>query len=434
MPLELIFEHRLYLPSIGFFIAVLSFIDQLLGRYASNSHPEIKKITLLAFLIVVSVSSLLTSARNNDWQDKVTLYRDVYEKSPNKSRAASNYAMALGRAGLYDECIEYGKIANSLGVQGYEDYMNSATNTLTCLMMQDKYEEAIETGEQFKKQVMQKEMDFIEAGALNKYMFNLGNAYTKAGQYQNALKSFQISLFRSPGQAETYLSINRLLLLAQEEEEGRQAVNIGENKYEIPVYLAKLAIKYRQYERAALYLQDAQKLGADPAEIISWGGKLQAIFAKNRKRARESNINNDPTYSKNILFRFYLKTVNFILKKYGPLKNEPVGWLLMQAREIDRDNPFLPVYQARWHKKNGRIDEAIVILENYLAKNENFIPALELLGLCYQTKKDYAKSVEYFKKILDIYPGNRNWKKYLSYIYQYEDKLQESERTPLEYY
>ena len=223
-------------------------------------------------------------------------------------------------------------------------------------------------------------------------------------------------------------------LLAQEEEDGRQAFNIGENKYEIPVYLAKLSIKYRQYKQAALYLQDAQKLEADPAEIISLGEKLQSTIEKNRKKARESNINNDPTYSENRLFYFYLNAVNFILKQYRPLQNKPGRWLLMQAQEIDRDNSFLPVYWARWHKKNGRIDEAIVTLENYLAKNENFIPALELLGLCYQTKKDYAMSVEYLNKILDVYPGNRNWKNYLSYIYQYEDKLQESERTPLDYY
>jgi tetratricopeptide (TPR) repeat protein len=433
IPLELIFEHRLYLPSAGFFLAVIAIIDLLLGKYAKDRHPEIKKIVFLIFIVIISGSSILTSLRNNDWRDRVALYRNSYEKSPQKSRAASNYAMALGRAENYDECVKYGLIANSLGQQGYEDYINSATNTLSCLLMQEKYEEAIEKGESIHNKILQKNLKFISAGALEKYMFNRGRAYTEVGEYQKALENFQISLFRNPSQAENFLAINRLILLAQQEEEGRKTFKIGEEKYEIPLYLAKVAMKYRQYERAALYLQDAQKLGADQEDIVQLGKKLQDIFAKNRLKAKESNINKNQTYAQNQLFRSYLKAASFIMNKYWPLENKLVGWLLRQAQKIDPDNPFLPVYWAKWHMKNGRIDAAIAILETNLNKNENFIPVLELLGLCYQNKKDYPQSVEYFKKILDLNPGNANWNNYLAYIYKYEDKVNESKRSPLDY-
>jgi tetratricopeptide (TPR) repeat protein len=150
-------------------------------------------------------------------------------------------------------------------------------------------------------------------------------------------------------------------------------------------------------------------------------------------KAKESNINKNQTYAQNQLFRSYLKAASFIMNKYWPLKNKPVGWLLKQAQKIDPDNPFLPVYWAKWHMKNGRINAAIAILETNLNKNENFIPVLELLGLCYQNKKDYPQSVEYFKKILDLNPGNANWNNYLAYIYKYEDKVNESKRSPLDY-
>ena len=108
--------------------------------------------------------------------------------------------------------------------------------------------------------------------------------------------------------------------------------------------------------------------------------------------------------------------------------------MLLQARNIDPENPFLPVYLAKWHMGNGRINEAVSILEGYLNRDENFVPVLEQLGLCYQQKKDYPKSLEIFKKILDIYPGNPNWRNYLSYIYKNEDMIEESTRTPLDYY
>jgi tetratricopeptide (TPR) repeat protein len=434
VPLELIFEHRLYLPSVGFFLVVTAVTDILLGKYGRDLHPEFKKIVFLAFLIIISASSILTTSRNYDWRDRVSLYQDCFEKSPYKSRAATNYSMALGRAERYEECVKYGLLSQTLGQQGYEDYMNSATNTLSCMLLQEKYEEAAETGEMIRNEILQKKLDYINASSLQKYMFNLGRAYTEVREYQKAMESFQVSLFRKPNQPEIFLAVNRLILLAQQEEEGRQALHIGKEKYEIPIYLAKLAMKYRQYERAALYLQDAQKLEAEPRESTPVIEKFQAIMVQNRQKWRESNIAKNETYANNRAFRFYLKAVDFILNKYWPLKDKPAGWLLLQAQNIDPENPFLPVYLTKWHMGNGRINEAISILEGYLNRDENFVPVLEQLGLCYQQKKDYPKSVEIFKKILDIYPGNSNWMNYLSYIYKNEDMNEKSTRTPLDYY
>jgi tetratricopeptide (TPR) repeat protein len=347
VPLELIFEHRLYLPSVGFFLVIIAVTDILLGKYGNDLHPEFKKIVFLAFLIIISASSILTTSRNYDWRDRVTLYQDCFEKSPYKSRAATNYSMALGRAKRYEECVKYGLLSQTLGQQGYEDYMNSATNTLSCMLLQEKYEEAAETGEMIRNDILQKNLEFINASSLVNYMFNLGRAYTEVREYQKAMKSFQIALFRRPDNSEIFLAVNRLILLAQQEEEGRQAFHIGEEKYEIPIYLAKLAMKYRQYERAALYLQDAQKLEAEPGESISVIEVFQATMVQNRQKWRESNITKNETYAGNRAFRFYLKAVDFILNKYWPLKDKPAGWLLLQARNVDPENPFLPVYAEK---------------------------------------------------------------------------------------
>jgi tetratricopeptide (TPR) repeat protein len=434
VPLELIFEHRLYLPSIGFFLVAVTVADIFLGKYGRASHPEIKKIVFLAFLILIAVSSILTTTRNYAWRDRVSLYQDCFEKSPHKARTATNYAMALGRDKRYEECVKYGLLSQTLGQQGYEDYLNSATNTLSCLLMQEKYDEAVETGEMLRRGMLGKNLKYISAGALDRYMFNLGRAYTEVKEYEKAMESFRVSLFRNPAQSEAFLAINKLVLLAQEDEEGKQALDIGEAKYAIPIYLARIAMKYRQYEKAALYLQDAQTLEADPGEINPMIERFQAVMGQNKQKARESNIAKNETYADNRAFRLYLKAFDFIEKEYWPLKDKPAGWLLQQAGNIDPENPFLPVYWARWHMRNGRVDAALVILEDSLRKEENFVPVLEQLGLCYQQKKDYPKIIEIFTKILDIYPGNPNWKNYLSYVYKYEDMVKESTRTPFDYY
>lgn len=434
VPLELIFEHRLYLPSAGFFLVILSVVDNLLGKHGRHFHPEIKKIVFLVFLVVISVSSLLTTSRNYDWRDRVALYRDSYEKSPAKSRAATNYAMALGRAERYDECVEYGLLAQTIGQQGYEDYMNSATNTLTCLLIQEKYEEAAATGERIRSKILAKNMGFINAGGLEKYMFNMGRAYAETGEYRKALETYQVSLFRKPDQPDVFLAINKLILAAQQEEEGRQILEIGEEKHEIPIYLARLAIKYRQYMRSARYLQDAQTLEVETDETLAVAEKLKNNMDKNRHRRTESNIVNNETYAQNSSFRLYLKSFDFIVKNYWPLQDGFAGWLLMQARSIDPVNPFLPVYQAKWHMVNKRLDEAIAILEEYVDNDDNFIPVLQQLGLCYRRKGNYPEALAIYRKILDLYPGTPKWRDYLSYIYENDELVEDSTRTPLDYY
>jgi len=434
IPLELIFEHRAYLPSVGFFIVLISLFDHLLARYGAESHPEIKKIVFLLFIMVLSASSILTSLRNNDWRDKLALHRDSMEKSPANARVVSNYALALGRAGQYEECVEWGLKVQSLGEQGYEDYMSSATNVLSCLILQEDYKEAARVGEQIKSQIIQKNMAYIQAVDLYKYMSNMARAYTEEKQYRKAYEYFQMALFRAPHEAKTYLAVNRMLLLAQEDEQGRRDLNLGEGTYEVPIKLFQTAFNYRQYDYAKLYLDDVVKLGAGPEVIKPLEEKLTNTVKQNKSKAYESTIENDLTYKDNLQFRLYLKTVDFILRKYRPLRGAVAGWLINRAQTIDPDNPFLPVYRARWHKANNRVNIAISELEEFTEINKNFVPVLDFLGKCYRDTKNYEKAVSVFSHILDVYPGHRAWANYLSYIYQYEDRVNEKKRSPLEYY
>jgi len=434
IPLELIFEHRIYLPSAGFFLVTVALLDNLLSRFDSGSDPQTKKVVFLLFIIMLSASSILTSLRNNDWRDKIALYRDSMEKSPAKARAVSNYAMALGKAGMYEECVTYGLQVQSLGVQGYEDYMNSANNILSCLLFQGKSKEAVEVGEKIRQDILQKDLEFIEAGSMRNYMFNLASAYADEKEYRKAFDTFQIALFRAPGDIQTYRAVNRMLLAAQNDEDGRKELVIGKELAEIPVKLAKIAYNYRQYEYMAAYLNDAIKLKADPAQVDPLNEKLLQTLEKNRIAARASSIRFNETFINNPLFRFYMKAVNYILRKYKPLRGATAGFLLKRAEKIDPENPFIQVYRSRWHLANGRIDKTVNELELFTETNKDFVPALELLVSCYQRKKNYEKSVAILSHILDIYHGHKQWANYQSFIYQYEDLNVETKRSPLDYY
>ncbi len=97
---DVIFEHRLYLPSAGFFLAVMSGVMWMRGRFGKMAM--IRKAVLPVMVIVVMCLSVTAYARNMVWQDEVTLWEDVVKKSPKKDRCIYNYHDSLGRAYIKD--------------------------------------------------------------------------------------------------------------------------------------------------------------------------------------------------------------------------------------------------------------------------------------------------------------------------------------------
>jgi len=84
---DLIFEHRTYLPSFGFFLIVSS----LSYLFLRKNH---KSILLTLIIILVATYSGMTFQRNKVWKDELTLWSDVISKSPNKARPYLNRGVA----------------------------------------------------------------------------------------------------------------------------------------------------------------------------------------------------------------------------------------------------------------------------------------------------------------------------------------------------
>lgn len=88
IPIEdLIFEHRMYLPSVGAFLAVAS-VASLAARRAPRA---VTVSTCLALLLLTSI----TWSRNLTWGDAIVFWGDVVRKAPLKARAHLNLGVAL---------------------------------------------------------------------------------------------------------------------------------------------------------------------------------------------------------------------------------------------------------------------------------------------------------------------------------------------------
>jgi len=96
MPLEIVFEHRTYLPSM---LAIL-IVVRMAYRYIGS-----KWLTTSGLCVVLIVLAVWTYQRNQVWKDDLTLWRDCVEKSPEKARPHYNLALALDDQGRPQEAI-----------------------------------------------------------------------------------------------------------------------------------------------------------------------------------------------------------------------------------------------------------------------------------------------------------------------------------------
>ncbi|TLM65399.1 MAG: tetratricopeptide repeat protein [Deltaproteobacteria bacterium] len=95
IPLDPLFEHRLYLPMFGFLLVVLD-----------GCRNVMAKRTLLAVLGgVVVIHGILTWQRNALWRDPVAFYEDNLRVYPSSERAGEHLATLYSVAGRYDEEI-----------------------------------------------------------------------------------------------------------------------------------------------------------------------------------------------------------------------------------------------------------------------------------------------------------------------------------------
>ncbi|HOY31082.1 MAG TPA: tetratricopeptide repeat protein [Bacteroidales bacterium] len=95
---DVIFEHRTYLPSFGFFLILSTGI--YIGLWNRSRYLAI------AIVLIIAVSnSVLTYQRNKVWKDDVTLWSDVVSKSPDKARPYVNLGSAYGTIGDKNKAI-----------------------------------------------------------------------------------------------------------------------------------------------------------------------------------------------------------------------------------------------------------------------------------------------------------------------------------------
>ena len=149
---DVIYEHRLYLPSAGAIIAVVCIFCELQHAISKNVRlSKIRKASLLRISGTLIFSSILllsiaTINRNKTWATQISIWSDTITKSPNKARPYNGLGIALFGKGQYGLAAKSFQKAIEIKPQS-EEYTNLG-KTLIKLGKHDeaaeKFEKAIE--------------------------------------------------------------------------------------------------------------------------------------------------------------------------------------------------------------------------------------------------------------------------------------------------
>lgn len=179
---DVIFEHRLYLPSAGFFVLAAAGSVRL-SEALTPRLPALGRAAVPALVTVALIFGAAAYTRNGVWANGMALWEDVIEKSPKKARGYSNLALHHAKLGNLDKALELYETA----VEMDPDDEKIHSNLGTIYAKKGAHDKAIE---QFKAALKLKP-DYTDAH------YNLANAYRKE-QPALAIAHYMVALQINP--------------------------------------------------------------------------------------------------------------------------------------------------------------------------------------------------------------------------------------------
>jgi tetratricopeptide (TPR) repeat protein len=184
------FEHRVYLPSVGILVAAATALGLLARRIAPSRPAAVTAALGVALALPLAAATWI---RNEVWADEVALWTDAAAKSPGKARPRNNLGVALGRAHREREALAQLEEAVRLDPR-YERAFDNLGVVLFALGRQREAEEA-----------------HLRAIALAprdpEPYYNLGCLRLEQGRYAEAAASFEKALAVHPGHARATLNL-----------------------------------------------------------------------------------------------------------------------------------------------------------------------------------------------------------------------------------
>lgn len=191
--LELVYEHRNYIPSMLFFVPFSLFIVNALDFFSYRRTMQFMIILLVSF--VIAAQGHTVNMYNYLFKDPYILWSDNVEKAPNLSRPHNNLGKILWAWGLYDNAFESYEKAYQLNGFSTLPMVAAPLNNMGCYYYVYKnYNEALK---HFKAALK------IKPGYPSAWM-NIARAQMQMNDLKGAEEIVQKALTKWPLNAELY--------------------------------------------------------------------------------------------------------------------------------------------------------------------------------------------------------------------------------------
>ena len=411
IPLELVFEHRLYLPSIGFYLSVAALFATLFRRAAKRlPEAEFAKAACSLLLIGAACFALLTFLRNGDWENRLTIHYDTVTKAPNSPRANADYANMLCEANRYEDAIKYGEKAIELGRKGHEASVLAQNAITIALVKLGKVDEAIERNEEFLKD----KVIGADGGPLPNLCLNVAQACILAKKPEDAyrwtleaLKYVQLtdkSIYKKG-----LVEAAAMTILA---EFGPQGVDLNHDGIPDPGELPPalwVAMEFKkhgeeQYARQIIEREYVKNPGDQRLRTVI--ENFQKEDAQNR--AQKEKWNSFQKYVRNPFsrFNFNMAVAFLVQEKHLPKFFQDLGERrLGAALEISPDSRDALLLKGWYLYNRDDADHAVEAAGKVLDGDPENSNAWLALGFFLAKAGDTDGSVAAFEKVIELYPG-----------------------------
>ena len=273
--LEIIFEHRTYLPSMFFILMVVALAYDFIKK---------KWIASSLLCVIAVLFSAWTYQRNIVWNNDVILWEDCVNKSPHQYRQHYNLGLALAGKGRLDEAIKQYHKALNINPDDAKTYYGLGN----ALVRKGDGESAVYN----YHQALRINPSYYEA------YYNLGRILSNKGEIAKAINTYQKVLSINGEMAPALYNLSWIYATSKIDKyrDGKKAVNLAEKlcrltSYQQPLALDTLAASYAEIGRFSNAVTIAKKalrlsLQTGPKEL-ELGIKKRLLLYLNGKPFRQ---------------------------------------------------------------------------------------------------------------------------------------------------
>jgi protein O-mannosyl-transferase len=202
---DIIFEHRVYLPSFGFFLCITAGAMLLSLRL----HEPLNRVVAPVMIIIIIVFAGAAYSRNMIWSSAFSLWTDAAAKSPLKARPHAN----LGRE-LYSRGDIYGAVSEfQTAVRLDPNHDTARYNLGLAYLHMDRLKEA---EDEFRAAIN------ADPSSDDAYV-SLGIALFRQGRHDDAYRAFLSAAKINPYNSAAYYNIAAVLEMNGEREKAIEA-------------------------------------------------------------------------------------------------------------------------------------------------------------------------------------------------------------------